>query len=74
LFKKYGATKTPHVFVLKNEGGSFKVAYIGAIDDNSQDPNDVEEAYVVDAVNALLEGKALARTETKAVGCTIKFK
>lgn len=74
LFKKYGATKTPHVFVLKNEGGSFKVAYIGAIDDNSQDPNDVGEAYVVDAVNALLEGKALARTETKAVGCTIKFK
>jgi hypothetical protein len=34
----------------------------------------VGEAYVVDAVNALLEGKALARTETKAVGCTIKFK
>lgn len=74
LFKKYGATKTPHVFVLKNEGGSFKVAYIGAIDDNSQDANDVGETYVVDAVNALLEGKALARTETKAVGCTIKFK
>lgn len=74
LFKKYGATRTPHVYLLKNEGASFSVAYIGAIDDNSQDPDDVHEYYLADAIRALQSGKAIAKTETKAVGCTIKFK
>ncbi|HEY0771653.1 MAG TPA: redoxin domain-containing protein, partial [Sphingobacteriaceae bacterium] len=30
--KSFGATNTPHVFVLKNDNNTFKVAYIGAID------------------------------------------
>ncbi|WP_062122505.1 thioredoxin family protein [Geofilum rubicundum] len=73
LFKQYGATRTPHVYLLKNQGDNFTVAYIGAIDDNSQDANDVEERYLANAIQSLLKGKAPEIAETKAVGCTIKF-
>ncbi len=74
LFKKYGATRTPHVYLLKNEGKHFSVAYIGAIDDNPQDASDVKDAYVAQAIEAILAGKKPKVTETRAVGCTIKFK
>jgi peroxiredoxin len=73
LFKEYGATRTPHVFLLNNEGTYFSVAYIGAIDDNSQDANDVEVRYLANAIQSLLNDKAPEVRETKAVGCTIKF-
>lgn len=72
--RQYGATKTPHVFVLQKSGADFVVKYIGAIDDNTDDASAVKEKYVENAVNALLEGKAVSVTTTKAIGCTIKWK
>ncbi|ASB50645.1 thioredoxin family protein [Alkalitalea saponilacus] len=74
LFKKFGATRTPHVYLLKNEGDHFTVAYIGAIDDNPQDASDVKEKYVAQAIDALLAGQKPKVTETRAIGCTIKFR
>lgn len=74
VYPVYGATKTPHVFILNKENGKMIVKYIGAIDDNYEDPNDVSEKYVENAVNALLEGKAIPRTTSLAIGCTIKTK
>ncbi len=73
LFKKYGATRTPHIYLLKNEGKHFSVAYIGAIDDNAQDANDVETQYLSNAIQSLIKGNKPELAETKAVGCTIKF-
>ncbi len=72
--KAFGATNTPHVFLLKKEGAAFKVAYIGAIDDNARDASAVSKKYVEDAVDALLAGKAVSTGKTKAMGCTIKWK
>lgn len=72
VFPKYGATKTPHVFLLENTKKGFEVKYIGAIDDNYQDPTAVKTKYVENAVDALLEGKQIEQTETKAIGCSIK--
>lgn len=46
--------------------------YIGAIDDNYQDANAVTKKYVEDAVNALITGKEVPETKTKAIGCSIK--
>lgn len=74
VFKKYGATKTPHVYVLQKVNGSFMVQYIGAIDDNYEDEKAVTQEYVANAVNALLNGAAPEPSETKAIGCSIKFK
>ncbi|WP_111309691.1 thioredoxin family protein [Confluentibacter sediminis] len=72
VYPKYGATKTPHVFVLQKTSKGNVVKYIGAIDDNYQDAKAVKTKYVENAVNALLEGKEVPAKETKAIGCTIK--
>ncbi|MET3034675.1 thioredoxin family protein [Chryseobacterium sp. NRRL B-14859] len=74
IYPQYGATKTPHVFVLQKEKGKNIVKYIGAIDNNYDNPNDVSEYYVQDAVNALLKGESVENTKTVAIGCTIKVK
>ena len=72
--RAYGATKTPHVFILQNVKGAYSVKYIGAIDDNSDDEKAVKEKYVENAVDALLAGKEVSTTSTKAVGCGIKWR
>ncbi len=74
VYPKYGATKTPHVFVLKNEDKGFTVQYIGAIDDNYEDTNNVTQKYVEQAVDALLNNKPVETKKTVAIGCSIKTK
>jgi peroxiredoxin len=74
VFPKYGATRTPHVFLLNKENEKLKVAYIGAIDDNSKNPEEVEEPYLANAVAALMKGKKPDPSFTKAIGCSIKTK
>ena len=72
IYPQYGATRTPHVYILEKQGTQLKVAYIGAIDDSSRDADAVEQTYVEDAVEALLEGNKPSTTQTKAIGCSIK--
>lgn len=74
IYPQYGATKTPHVFILKKENAKNIVKYIGAIDNNYENPNDVSEYYVQDAVNSLLKNEEVKTTKTVAIGCTIKVK
>lgn len=72
--KSFGASNTPHVFVLQHVGNDFKVAYIGAIDNNTRDAAAADKKYVEEAVEALLAGKAIPTEKTKAIGCGIKWK
>lgn len=72
IFPKYGATKTPHIYVLEKTPQGNQVAYIGAIDNNYEDEAAVTERYVEEAVNALLKGEKPAVDFTKAIGCSIK--
>jgi peroxiredoxin len=72
--KAFGATNTPHVFILKRDGNNFNVAYIGAIDNSPRDQTSADKKYVEEAVNALLSGKSVPTTKTKAIGCGIKWK
>lgn len=74
VYPKYGATRTPHIYILEKEEGKNIVQYIGAIDDSSRDPKSVKETFVEDAVNALLAGKKPEKTYTRAIGCSIKTK
>ena len=74
IYPIYGATKTPHVYILKKENGKNIVKYIGAIDNNYENPNDVSEYYVQDAVNQLLKNETVKTNKTVAIGCTIKVK
>lgn len=71
VYPQFGATRTPHVYVLDSER---YVRYIGAIDDNAQNPSEVTVKYVEKAVDALLSGNNPDPSETKAIGCTIKTK
>ena len=74
IYPIYGATKTPHVYILKKENGKNIVKYIGTIDNNYENPNDVSEFYVQDAVDQLLKNEAVKTEKTVAIGCTIKVK
>lgn len=71
IYPQYGATKTPHVFLLdKNQ----VVKYIGAIDDNADDASAVKEKYLENAIASLESGKDPSPAVTKAIGCSIKAK
>ncbi|TYB75731.1 thioredoxin family protein [Bizionia myxarmorum] len=72
IFPQYGARKTPHVYVLQKVDAGSQVKYIGAIDDNYQDVNAVNQKYAENAVDALLEGRDIKEKQTRAIGCTIK--
>lgn len=72
VYPKFGATKTPHVFILQKGDGLNIVEYIGAIDDNYKDASAVNTKYVENAVDAMLNGEEVSQTETKAIGCSIK--
>lgn len=71
IYPKYGATKTPHVFLLDNNK---VVKYIGAIDDNAQDASAVTEKFLENAIAAIEKGEKPSPEVTKAIGCSIKVK
>ena len=74
IAKSYGALKTPHVYLVKKEKGVFVVKYIGAIDDNTYDASAVKEKYLESAISSLMKGVEVENKETKAIGCSIKWK
>jgi peroxiredoxin len=72
--KAFGAARTPHVFLLTKSGADYKVAYIGAIDNNTDEPEAATQKYVETAISEILAGKPVSTNFTKAIGCTIKWK
>ena len=73
IYPQYGATKTPHIYVLEATSKGPVVQYIGAIDDNYKDATLVKTKYVEAAVDALLSGTSIEVNKTKAIGCSIKI-
>lgn len=71
IYPIYGATKTPHVYLLDKDR---VVRYIGAIDDSPKEASEVEETFLADAIEALKAGKTPDPATTKAIGCSIKKK
>jgi peroxiredoxin len=75
IYKSYGATNTPHIYVLqKSKDNALVVKYIGSIDDNYQDASAVKKPYIENAIEALLNNKEPDPSFTKAIGCGIKAK
>lgn len=74
VYRQYGATRTPHVYVLQKKGDDFVVQYIGAIDDNHQDAAKVTSPFLANALDALIAGSLPETNTTKAIGCGIKDK
>lgn len=73
IYPQYGATKTPHVYILESTTRGPVVRYIGGIDDNYKDATLVKTNYVEDAIEALKKGNLINQTTTKAIGCSIKL-
>lgn len=73
--KAYGATNTPHMYVIDKEG---VLVYKGAID-NSPDGEGESPAggklinYVDAALEDLAAGRPVGVKETKAYGCSVKY-
>ena len=70
LATAFGATKTHHVYLFNKDN---KLVYRGAIDNNAKNADNVDESYLVNAVNAVAVGEEIKVKETKALGCSIKF-
>ena len=72
--KSYGASTTPHMFVIDKAGN---LAYAGGIDDKSSTrSSDIEGAnnFVLQAVAELKNGKAVSVPYTSPYGCSVKYR
>jgi thiol-disulfide isomerase/thioredoxin len=67
--RAYGARVTPHVFLVDGKG---VVQYRGYVDDSAKAEERTHEG-LTEALDSLLAGTSIAKAETKAFGCTIKF-
>ena len=65
----YGARVTPHIFLL--DGGR-KLVYRGRVDDSVKE-DEVRKREFRAALEALVEGRTVPVTETRAFGCGVKW-
>lgn len=68
--RAFGARVTPHVFVVDGAG---KIRYRGYIDDSAK-PAQRTKTGLTDALDAVLSDASVAEADTRAFGCTIKWK
>jgi len=73
--KAYGATNTPHMFVINKDG---KVVYAGAIDNSPDGEKGSPQGgtlvnYVEQALEAVAAGKPVGTPASKAYGCGVKY-
>ena len=64
----YNAQTTPHIFIMDRNG---VLRYRGAVDDVTFRQRKPTRSFLDEAVEALLEGRLPALTETPAYGCAI---
>ena len=70
IARSYGAKTTPSFFVVNREG---KLAYEGAMDDQVFADDAVGREYVKSALNDLVAGQGVQKTETRPQGCAIEY-
>ena len=69
--ESFGASKTPEVFLLDQDG---RLRYKGLIDDNADDPGAVQVSYLRGAIDQLLKSEPVEPSSTEAQGCSIKWR
>jgi peroxiredoxin len=72
--KNFNAQKTPHAFVIWKENEKWILKYSGAIDDNGAEPKKVQNHFVSNAIEDLLNNREIKIPETKSIGCQIYFR
>ena len=71
--RRFGAEKTPHVYLVRKDDEGYRVVYTGAIDDNVRNAEKVTVNYVEEAIEALENGQQPQPQTTKAIGCSLKY-
>lgn len=69
--ESFGASKTPEVFLLDQDG---RLRYKGLIDDNADDPAAVQVSYLRSAIDQLLNSEPVEPSSTEAIGCSVKWR
>jgi peroxiredoxin len=69
----FGATHTPHAFIVWHENNQWVIRYCGAIDDNGEEPSKAT-SFIAKACDELLNGKKVSKPETQSIGCRINYR
>ena len=76
IAQQLGASKNPEAFLLvppaEGAGSAFKMAYRGSIDDHPLDASAVHDAYLQQAIEAVLRGEQPDPQITEPQGCNIR--
>jgi peroxiredoxin len=70
----YGATCTPDPFLFRNDGGTFRLAYHGRLDDALNPDDDPTEREMKGHIESLLAGEEVTDEFRPSRGCSIKWK
>lgn len=70
----YGAIVNTHTVILVKEKGIYKIAYVGAIDDNYKDETQVTNKYIETAIASILAKEEIKVKNTTAKGCVISYR
>ena len=70
----YGAIVNTHTAILTKEKEGFKIAYIGAIDDNYKDEANVKTKYIENAIASIIAKEEIKIKTSKAIGCVISYR
>lgn len=73
IAQAYQAQCTPDLYLFKNENGAFKLFYHGRVNDNWQNPEQVTEKNLEEAINTLVNDQSPPESQPPSMGCSIKW-
>ena len=68
--QQYNAQCTPDLYLVDNQN---RLVYHGRLDDNWQNPDDVKEQDLQQAINTLIEDRPPLENQVPSMGCSIKW-
>lgn len=71
IARLFDAACTPEIYLFSKDG---LLAYHGAINDSPRDSSKVTKEYLVEALNALMDGRKPNLAFANPMGCSIKWK
>ena len=70
----YGAVCTPDPFLFENDGGTFRLAYHGRLDDAPNPDDEPSREEMREAIESVLAGEEVDLPGDPSRGCTIKWR
>ena len=70
----YGAVCTPDPFLFSNDGGTFRLAYHGRLDDAPNPDDEPQREEMREAIESVLAGEEVDLPGDPSRGCTIKWR